>query len=298
MEESKNSLKNDLQDSTNSTNQPNEFKYDELNARITAPLTEDYKPDNSFKLKRFVAVILAFVGVWGIGKLVTDVAIPFFSGSEDFAIESTIIEDGNTTENVFPVVLPPVDIKIEGSYLDYLNGLKEANLMDSYEGFERQALYDAGIEVAYLLSLQQSGFLGADAMAFHEIIAFKSAGITIDDLVSFRDRGLMSLLEFHELIAFSNAGITNARLTELKDLGFLDKFDFHEVIGFESNGISTDYILALEKAELLKDIEFFEIIHYWQNDVTVENLVSLKEKGLLADLTFYEISKMFKVASN
>lgn len=299
MEESKNSLKNDLQDSANTDQQKNEFKFDELNARQNAALHHEIVEDNSFKLKRFVVVLVALGSIWGIGNIASSISLPFFDISENVVIEEPPSVGSTVNENVAPTnVLPPVQRKIDGSYIDYLNALKDANLFETYEGFERQAFYDAGLDVNYLLQLQESGFINSEALPFHEIIAYRNAGITSDALASYKDNGLMDILEFHELIAFTNAEITQQRLFELKDLGFLDKFEFHEIIGFENNGISTDYLLELESAGLLTEIEFFEIIHFWQNEVTVPYLVNLKEEGLLADLAFYEISKMFKNDAN
>lgn len=293
MENERNSLKNDLKDSEKSAHDVNDFKYDELNARQGAALHAEIKPDNSFKLKRFVVVIAALGAFWGIGNVISNFSIPFYSSSEEVVFEAPIIEETTAIDDAIPV-----NTKIEGSYLDYLTTLKEANLFDSYEGFERQAFYDAGIDVEYLLNLRENAFTAAAAIPFHEIIAYKNAGLSVNELVRLKENGLLDILAFHELIAFSNAGITETRLFELKDLGFFDTFAFHEIIGFENNGISTDYILSLQKEALLNDIEFFEIIHFWQNEVPVNYLVSLKEKGLLSDLTFYEISKMFKDASN
>lgn len=298
MEQSKNSLKNDLKDSAETGKSTNDFKFDELNTRRNAHPQESGEPENTFKLKRFIVVILAFAGIWGASNLVTNFSFPFFTESDKDFVEQPVIIEETVSENAVPINLEPFNSSYEGTYVDYLTALKEANLFDKYEGFERQAFYEAAVNVAYLTSLLDNGFTEGESIPFHQIIAYYNAGMSTDNLVDYKENGLMSLLAFHELIAFYNADVSLEKLVEFKGLGFLERFEFHELIGFENNGISINYIQELEKAELLNDIEFFEIIHFWQNDVSVSYLTSLKEKGLLSDLTFYEISKMYKDSSN
>lgn len=298
MEKSENSLKNDLKDSTETEKSTNDFKFDELHSRKNAQLQELAEPENTFKLKRFIVVVLAFAGIWGASNLVSDFSLPFFTESDKEIIEEAVGTERKVEEDAATVSIVPSNSSYEGNYVDYLTALKEANLFENYEGFERQAFYEASVNVAYLTSLHENGFTDGESIPFHQIIAYYNAGISTDDLLDFKENGLFTLLEFHELIAFYNADISLAKLLEFKELGFLDRFEFHELIGFENNGISINYIQELEKAELLNDIEFFEIIHFWQNEVSVSYLTSLKEKGLLSDLTFYEISKMFKDSSN